>query len=164
MSGELTVQYKDYSGEPASVGLETADTTTTEGFTAFNTAVTNFLLYGGALMSGTQQNRSFRAFNLALDNDVPTDPHAQRELKWFIPLHATSAIPAGYRRDRSFTLPVAKLVGAGDVPLVVRNQKVDWANLSADEWSDFIAWFNGQNVFFPGYEILDTPYLVGRNI
>lgn len=152
---KLNITYKDYSNESSTLGLDAADITDGAGYTAFLAGVTPAITAHQGLTLGAQVRRTILADTTDVSNPLPTNPYAQRELKWYIPLVSVAGVRRGY------TIPVARLEGASD-SLVVPGS--DLANLTAAEWAAFTAWLAGDNIFFPGYTLDGTPYLVGRNI
>lgn len=152
----LNLKFKDYSNEASTVALQAADPTDGTDFEALLAAQTAAIANISSLSIGSLVQRGLTAYIAKLNTALPTNPYAHREIKWFIPMRHVDGTPA------EFTIPVAKLVGAGSVPLVIAGS--DLANMSAAEWAAFTTWLNADNVFFPGYTLDGTPYVVGRNI
>lgn len=154
--GKLNVTYKDFSNESSTVGLEFADVTDGAGYTALLAAVTPALVQLNALSAGAQVRRTIVADSTDLNTALPSSPYAQREIKWYIPLVSV----AGGRKG--FTIPVAQLEDGSGNSLLVPGS--DLADMNNAIWQTFANWLNTDNVFFPGYTLDGTPYLVGRNI
>lgn len=154
--GRFSVSFRDYSGETSTATLDFEDAVDGAGYDLVMAAMTPALVNLEALSDGAQLRQSLTAFAVDVNNPLPTDPRAQRELKWYIPLVHLDG------RRKSFTIPVARLVGTGGLSLLVPG--TDRADMTRAEWAAFATWLAGDNVFFPGFALDGTPYLVGRNI
>jgi len=156
----LNLSYKDFSDETTRMKIQADEPADGTAYDALVAAQTAMLAAINALTNGALQQTYLQVEVNNVGEALPTNPYAQRELKWFVPYRfGTPGNPEG-----NFTIPVANLVGAGSLPLVLAG--TDLADMSRAEWVTFKAQIESGiwGVTGTGNYVIGQPYLVGRNI
>lgn len=141
MAGYANLTLRDESNETSTVSFTLGNITavsiagTLAAWGPFRDAL-------AALSLGEVAKEQMTVFNTVLSNDLPSDPYAQRELKWLVQYEDSqaffdapvNAIPnEGYLRRHTFAIPIANLYADRKVP------NEDKANFDSDFWIDFKA-------------------------
>lgn len=159
MADSLNIQFMDHSDENSNVKIQADPVTDGAGYTAIAGARTAMVAAIEALSLGAIQKSYFTIGTTEVNAARPTNPYAQRELKWLIRFRNPAT---GWKP--TLTIPMANLIG-GSGNLVLPGS--DLADLSQPEWVTFIAQVNG-GVWGGGGTlgnyVFDAAELVGRNI
>lgn len=121
------LQFTDYSDERSSVQVNSI-ALTAANFDAQATASAALSVAIGVLSIGTLTRRTYA--QVALDDPaIPTNPYAQRELKWLVRYQGNTS-------GKKYTLEIPC---ANVTDNLVPN--TDIADLTSDDWSDFVTAF-----------------------
>lgn len=165
-TGYITL--RDYSNETSTLSINMAQTDA-GNFAAQMTALlaletqVNAITQGAIARTGVNHVETFT-------RDVPTDPAAQRELKWLVSYYdntewlddPANTIPnPSYQKVFQVEIPTARVL-IGDGWLLPQSDRVD---VSVAPWPAFITAFEAVALSPTGGEALVTDVrLIGRNI
>lgn len=148
-----TMTFNDYSNEKSSFQVNGV-ALTAANFDAQATAATALSVAAGALSIGVLVKRTYA--QVALDDmDTPTNPYAQRELKWLV----------SYQNDTTGKIYSLEIPCANVTDNLVPN--TDLADLASTQWAAFVTAFEAYAVAPDNITQTVTVLsarLVGRNI
>lgn len=159
MADSLNMKFMDHSDENSGVRILADTIDDGADYTAILGARTAMLAAVQALSLGAIQRSYFTVGNVEVNAARPTNPYAQRELKWLVSFRnpATGWSPR-------LTIPMANLIGGSGNLVQAGN---DFADLTQPEWVTFIAQINGGlwgGGAVDGNYVFEGAELVGRNL